>query len=74
MLYNRQADSCLVKVATIAAQLEKFDYAVKTWETLATHCVDNKLTKWNMKDYFLKSGLCLLNLAVKFIIILFSLI
>ncbi|KAI9328129.1 soluble NSF attachment protein [Zopfochytrium polystomum] len=57
---NAQADACLIKVATFAAQLERFDDAVQTFETVASHCVDNKLTKWNMKDYFLKAGLCLL--------------
>ncbi|KAJ3313723.1 hypothetical protein HDU76_002559 [Blyttiomyces sp. JEL0837] len=57
---HAQADSCLLKVATFYGQLERYDEAVDTFETVASHCVDNKLTKWSMKEYFLKSGICLL--------------
>ncbi|KAJ3288798.1 vesicular-fusion protein S17 [Rhizoclosmatium sp. JEL0117] len=60
---HAQADACLLKAATFAAQLEDFEAAVNGFEDVASRCVDNKLTKWSMKEYFFKSGLCLLNIG-----------
>ncbi|KAJ3225419.1 vesicular-fusion protein S17 [Chytriomyces hyalinus] len=59
---HAQADACILKAAHFAAQLEDFEGAVAGYEDVASRCVDNKLTKWSMKEYFFKSGLCLLNL------------
>ncbi len=58
--HHRQADACLLKSATFAAQLDQFADAIEKFELVASHCVDNKLTKWSMKEYFLKSGICML--------------
>ncbi|KAJ3218981.1 hypothetical protein HDU67_003345 [Dinochytrium kinnereticum] len=57
---NAQADACLLKVATFAAQLQRYEEAVEKFELVATHSVDNKLTKWSVRDYLFKAGLCLL--------------
>ncbi|KAG2223750.1 hypothetical protein INT45_003474 [Circinella minor] len=51
-------NKCLLKVAHFAAQLEQYDIAIDKLETVATASMDNQLTKWSLKEYFLKAGLC----------------
>ncbi|KAI9312211.1 soluble NSF attachment protein [Dichotomocladium elegans] len=51
-------NKCLLKVAHFAAQLEQYDKAIEKLETVAAASVDNQLTKWSLKEYFLKAGLC----------------
>ncbi|KAI8853569.1 soluble NSF attachment protein [Chytridium lagenaria] len=57
---NAQADACLLKVATFAAELKRYEEAVEKFELVASHSVDNKLTKWSVRDYLFKAGLCVL--------------
>ncbi|KAJ1884692.1 vesicular-fusion protein S17, partial [Kickxella alabastrina] len=52
------ANGCQLKVATFAAQLEMYDRAIKIFDTIAEGSLDNQLTKWSVKDYFLKAELC----------------
>ncbi|CAG8500170.1 4620_t:CDS:2 [Ambispora gerdemannii] len=52
------ANNCLLKVATFAATLEQYDKAIEKFEQVANANLDNNLTKWSLKDYFLKAGLC----------------
>jgi alpha-soluble NSF attachment protein len=52
------ANACLVKVATFAAQLEQWDVAIEKFEAVAAASLDNALTKWTIRDYLLKAGLC----------------
>ncbi|PIA17784.1 TPR-like protein [Coemansia reversa NRRL 1564] len=52
------ANGCLLKVASLSAQLEKYDRAIEIFETIAEGSLDNQLTKWSVKDYFLKAALC----------------
>ncbi|CAG8473890.1 10377_t:CDS:2 [Racocetra fulgida] len=52
------ANNCLLKVATFAATLEQYDKAIEKFEQVAAASLDNQLTKWSLKDYFLKAGLC----------------
>ncbi|KAI7847777.1 soluble NSF attachment protein [Circinella umbellata] len=51
-------NKCLLKVAHFAAQLEQYDIAIDKLEAVATASMDNQLTKWSLKEYFLKAGLC----------------
>lgn len=51
-------NKCLLKVAHFAAQLEQYDKAIENLESVATSSIDNSLTKWSIKEYFLKAGLC----------------
>ncbi|KAI8047697.1 soluble NSF attachment protein [Syncephalis plumigaleata] len=53
-----QANNCLLKVAEFAAQLEQYERAIEKFEQVARANVDNQLTKWSLKEYFLKAGLC----------------
>jgi len=54
------SNSCLLKVAQYAAQLEKYDQAIEIYEEVARKSLDNNLTKWSVKDYFFKAILCYL--------------
>ncbi|KAI8979983.1 soluble NSF attachment protein [Pilobolus umbonatus] len=51
-------NKCLLKVAHFAAQLEEYECAIDNFEKVAADSIDNPLTKWSMKEYFLKAGLC----------------
>jgi len=51
------ANSCLLKVAQLSAQLEKYSRAVELYEQVAAASMDG-LTKWSVKDYLFKSALC----------------
>lgn len=55
---NALANQCWLKVATFAAQLEKYDVAIEKFEAVATSSLDNNLTKFSAKQYFLNAGLC----------------
>jgi alpha-soluble NSF attachment protein len=57
-------NKCLLKVAHFAAQLEEYDVAIDNFERVATDSMDNQLTKWSIKEYFLKAGLCSLCIGV----------
>jgi alpha-soluble NSF attachment protein len=58
-------NKCLLKVAHFAAQLEQYPSAIEKFERVASDSADNQLTKWSIKEYFLKAGLCCLCTAVK---------
>lgn len=66
-------NKCLLKVAHFAAQLEQYDEAIRNFEQVATDSMDNPLTKWSIKEYFLKSGLCSLCIGVSPHLVLLSL-
>ncbi|RCH87427.1 hypothetical protein CU098_000011, partial [Rhizopus stolonifer] len=51
-------NKCLLKVAHFAAQLEEYTIAIDHFERVATDSIDNQLTKWSIKEYLLKAGLC----------------
>ncbi|KAJ1730647.1 vesicular-fusion protein S17 [Coemansia biformis] len=52
------ANGCLLQVASLAAQLEDYARATQIFESIAEGGVDDQLTKWSVKDYFLKAALC----------------
>ncbi|KAG1449981.1 hypothetical protein G6F56_008480 [Rhizopus delemar] len=51
-------NKCLLKVAHFDAQLEEYNLAIEHFEQVATDSIDNSLTKWSNKEYYLKAGLC----------------
>lgn len=57
---NAQANSCWLKVATFAAQLDQFEKAIEKFEHVASASMDNNLLKWSLRGYYLQSGLCVL--------------
>jgi alpha-soluble NSF attachment protein len=54
------ANKLFLKVADLAALESDYFKSVELYEKVATASVTNNLMKWSVKDYFLKSGICLL--------------
>jgi len=54
------ATNCKLKVALFSSQLEDYVTAYTIFEQVAAASVDNNLTRWSVKDYFFKAGLCYL--------------
>jgi alpha-soluble NSF attachment protein len=52
------ANQCWVKAASYAAQLEQYDKAIEKFEHVAAASLDNNLTKFSVKQYYLQAGLC----------------
>jgi alpha-soluble NSF attachment protein len=63
--FDRQASACLLKVAHYAALVEQYDRAIEVYERVATKSLDNQLTKWSVREYLLKAGICLLCTKVR---------
>ncbi|KAK9457899.1 soluble NSF attachment protein [Dipodascopsis uninucleata] len=61
-LSNDQADSLAnkawLKVAEIAALQEDYTRAIVKFEQVARSSLGNNLTKWSLKEYFFKAGIC----------------
>lgn len=55
---SSSAGSCLLKVAQLSAQLEKYERAIELYEQVAKTSLENNLLKWSVKEYFLRAGLC----------------
>lgn len=58
--YISQGSACFLKVAQFAATLEQYDRAIGLFESVAEKSVGNNLTKWSVREYLLKAGICLL--------------
>ncbi|RUS29664.1 soluble NSF attachment protein-like protein, partial [Jimgerdemannia flammicorona] len=56
-----QANNCLLKVAHFQAQLENYQKAIEVFESVAESCIDDRLTRYSTKEYFLKAGLCVMS-------------
>lgn len=56
--YEEEANQCLVKVASLAALCERWDFATETFERVATYQVDYNLLRLNVKDLLFRAGLC----------------
>lgn len=54
------ANKLFLKVADLAALDGDYLKAIQFFERVAKSAVGNNLMKWSLKDYFLKSGICLL--------------
>ncbi|KAK9473578.1 soluble NSF attachment protein [Dipodascopsis tothii] len=52
------ANKAWLKVAEIAALQEDYARAVAKFELVAGNSLNNHLTKWSLKEYFFKAGLC----------------
>jgi len=54
------ANACFRDVADLAAQLDQFDKAIERFEEVASASLQSPLTKYSVKEYYLKAGLCYL--------------
>lgn len=52
------ANKAFLKVADLAALTQDYERAISRYEQVAKASLNNNLTKWSLKDYFLKAGLC----------------
>ncbi|CCI41182.1 unnamed protein product [Albugo candida] len=57
---SSSANSMLIKVAQISAQLERYDAAREIYENLAKSSMDSNLLKFNAKNHLLNAGICAL--------------
>ncbi|KAJ3123565.1 hypothetical protein HK098_001820 [Nowakowskiella sp. JEL0407] len=55
---NAQANACLIKVGQFAASLSQFQKAIQQFENVATASLSNNLSRWSLREYFLKAMLC----------------
>ncbi|KAJ8328116.1 vesicular-fusion protein S17, variant 2 [Batrachochytrium dendrobatidis] len=53
-----QANACMLKVALFSATLEQYDKAIDLFERVASKSLDNNLTKWSVREYLFKAGIC----------------
>ena len=56
--YDHQASINLLKVAKLAALTNRFDFATETFEKVSIHYINDNLKRLNVKDLFLRAGLC----------------
>ncbi|KAK4698130.1 alpha-soluble NSF attachment protein, partial [Phenoliferia sp. Uapishka_3] len=52
------ANSCYKEAADLAATLEQYPRAVKHFETVAAASLSSPLTRYSVKEYYLKAGMC----------------
>jgi alpha-soluble NSF attachment protein len=52
------ANACLIKVATLSAELKQYDRAIGLFEQVATASINNNLLRFSVKDYLLRASIC----------------
>lgn len=62
---HRTANGCFKEAAELAATLELYPRAVKHFELVAKQSLSSALTKYSVKDYYLKAALCWLATGVR---------
>lgn len=60
----RTANGCYKEAADLAATLGEYGRAVEHYERVATASLNNPMTKYSVKEYYFKAGLCWLASAV----------
>ena len=55
---HSSANKCMLKVAEYSATLEKYEKAIKIYETVAAASLENQLLKYAAKDQFFRASLC----------------
>lgn len=56
--------ACYKDAADLLADLERFHEAIQLYEQVADHSLQSALTKYSVKEYWLRSSLCALALGV----------
>ncbi|TDL28635.1 vesicular-fusion protein SEC17 [Rickenella mellea] len=57
---NATANACFKDAADLHAQLEEYGPAISRYEQVAEHSLSSALTKYSVKEYWLRAGLCAL--------------
>ena len=60
VLIFRLANKAFLKAADLAALAKQYNRAIGHYESVARASINSNLTKWSVKDYFLKAGACYL--------------
>lgn len=55
---HSSANKCMLKVAEYCATLEKYEKAIKIYETVAAASLESQLLKYAAKDQFFRASLC----------------
>ena len=60
----RTANACFKDAADLHADLEEYPQAIIRYEQVANHSLSSPLTKYSVKEYWLRAVLCALALGV----------
>ena len=63
---NSTANACFKDAADLHAELEEYQIAVARYDQVAIQSLGSALTKYSVKDYWLKALLCVLASGVCF--------
>lgn len=66
LCFYRTASACRKSAADLCAQVEDYRGAIQLYEMVANYALKSNLTKYSVKDYWLRSGLCALAMRVCF--------
>ena len=64
----RTANACYKDAADLHAELGQYPQAISRYNQIADHALTSALTKYNVKEYWLRSGLCALAMTVSALI------
>ena len=62
---HRTANACWKDAADLHAEIEQFPQAIARYEQVANGSLNSALTKYSVKEYWLRSGLCALAMGVR---------
>jgi len=62
---RRTANACFKDAADLHAQLENYTSAIARYDQVANGSLGSNLTRYSVKDYWLRSGLCALAMGVR---------
>ena len=63
---HRTANACFKDAADLHAELENYPAAIARYDQVANGSLGSNLTKYSVKDYWLRAGLCALAMGVRF--------
>jgi len=63
------ANQCYKDAADLHADLEEYGQAIARYEQVADHSLSSALTKYSVKEYWLRAGLCALAMGVSLILL-----
>ena len=62
---RRTANACFKDAADLHAELENYPAAITRYDQVANGSLGSNLTKYSVKDYWLRAGLCALAMGVR---------
>lgn len=64
-LLCRTANAAFKEAADLHAELGHYSHAIARYEQVADHSLTSALTKYSVKEYWLRAGLCALAMQVR---------